>query len=225
MRITGGVHRSRSLKAPRGSSTRPTSDRVREALFAILASAGAIDGARVLDLYAGTGALGLEALSRGAAHATLVERGREALAAIRANVEALREERRTRVLAMPVSRATTALGGDRFDLVFADPPYADVAKGTTRDELAPIVEAHLAPDARVVVEHASADGPPAIDGLATLETRRYGDTSLTFYASEAGAIEAENTDDSPSSAGVDSAHSTPTTDRSLPAGAPAIDDM
>ena len=181
MRITGGVHRSRPLKAPRGSATRPTSDRVREALFAILGSVDAIDGARVLDLYAGTGALGLEALSRGAAHATLVEKGRDALAAIRANVAALREEARTRVMAAPVARVGAALGDERFDLVFADPPYADVAKGTTSNELAAVVDAHLAPRARVIVEHASADAPPTIGGLRPIETRRYGDTSLTFY--------------------------------------------
>src|SRR6202042_1567446 len=85
MRITGGVHRSRVLRAPQGTTTRPTSDRVREALFAILASAGAVEGARVLDLYAGSGALGLEALSRGASSATLVESERAAIAVVRAN--------------------------------------------------------------------------------------------------------------------------------------------
>src|SRR5262249_3327716 len=129
MRITGGVHRSRNLVAPRGQATRPTSDRVREALFAILRADPPIHGPRVLDLYAGTGALALEALSRGAAFAVLVERGKEALDAIRANVAALGVAAEARVVSVPVERAArgvqtaaTALGGEAFDLVFVDPP-------------------------------------------------------------------------------------------------------
>src|SRR5437899_4832041 len=105
MRITGGEHRSRGLVAPRGHATRPTSDRVREALFAILGAMQpmqSIEGARVLDLYAGTGALALEALSRGASCAVMVERGREALDAIRANVAALGVAAVARVVAAPV---------------------------------------------------------------------------------------------------------------------------
>src|ERR1700680_1652370 len=98
MRITGGIHRSRSLRAPRGERTRPTSDRVREALFGILTARRSLAGLEILDLYAGTGALALEALSRGAGRATLVESSREALAAIRANVAALGVQDRVRVI-------------------------------------------------------------------------------------------------------------------------------
>src|ERR1700723_2294722 len=98
MRITGGSLRSRAIRAPRGHSTRPTSDRVRESLFGILESAGRVEGARVLDLYAGTGALALEALSRGAARAVLVESSRDALAVVRGNVASLGMEERARVV-------------------------------------------------------------------------------------------------------------------------------
>src|SRR5208283_3651744 len=104
--------------------TRPTSDRVREALFSILDARGAIVGARVVDFYAGTGALGLEALSRGAAFATFVESDRRALEALSHNVEALRERSRTRVLPVAVARALGMLAREEATLVFLDPPYA-----------------------------------------------------------------------------------------------------
>ena len=181
MRITGGVYRSRTLRAPRGTETRPTSDRVREAIFAILTSAGAIDGARVLDLYAGTGALALEALSRGAAHATLVERGRDALTALRANVEALDVAARTRIVPTPVDRALRLLAGGDFDLIFCDPPYARVTEGAVARALAPLVQSVFADRARLVLEHAQADASPSISGLSLEAIRRYGDTSVSFY--------------------------------------------
>jgi 16S rRNA (guanine966-N2)-methyltransferase len=178
MRITGGRHRSRMLVAPKGSATRPTSDRVREALFAILASAGhpPLAGVRVLDLYAGTGALALEAL---------VERAREALDAIRTNVAALHLEAHVRVLPMPVDRAVRSLraaGAPGFDLVFADPPYADVPRGDVARALEAVVASGaLAEVARVVVEHGKGDAAPPVVGLVLEETRRYGDTCLSFY--------------------------------------------
>src|SRR5882672_8557772 len=102
MRITGGIWRSRALRAPRGDATRPTSDRVREALFSMLAADGLLECARVLDLFAGTGALSFEALSRGAEQAVLVEHAREALAAIKDNARALDAEKRVRVVAARV---------------------------------------------------------------------------------------------------------------------------
>ncbi len=193
MRITGGLHRSRALVAPRGTATRPTSDRVREALFAILGADLPIAGASVLDLYAGTGALGLEALSRGAASAVLVERSKEALDAIRTNVAALGVGARVRVLPMTVERAarTLAAGAGAFDLVLVDPPYADVASGDAARALDAVVRVGaLRAGARVVLEHAKGDAPPPIDGLALLDTRRYGDTSLSFYEATPGATEA-----------------------------------
>lgn len=179
VRITGGANRSRTLVAPRGTATRPTSDRVREALFSILGSFDAIAGASVLDLYAGSGALALEALSRGAVHATLVESSRAALAALRANVAALALEKRTRVVAAPVERAVDLLEGERFGLVLADPPYAEAeAAARTLERFA--AKGLFSPGAVVVLEHSSRDAPePA--GLDRLDLRRYGDTALSLF--------------------------------------------
>jgi 16S rRNA (guanine966-N2)-methyltransferase len=166
MRVIAGTYRGRGLKAPRGESTRPTSDRVREALFSILGDR--VRDARVLDLFAGSGALGLEALSRGAAHADLVERDRRAAAVARANAEALGlgpEE--AAVLGMPARRALEdARGrGAAYDLVFLDPPYADAAV--------------LAPSGRVVSE---SDRRTPLDlALPVVHERRYGDTLIRIH--------------------------------------------
>jgi 16S rRNA (guanine966-N2)-methyltransferase len=183
MRITGGHLRSRTLKAPRGQATRPTSDRVREALFGILTSAGGVEGAQVLDLYAGTGAMALEALSRGAAAAWLVESGREALAAARTNVEALGLGERAVVVASDVAQAVRRLAdAGPFDLVFADPPWALVDAGHASAVLSDLTKrGGIATGGRVVLEHSARTPPPDIDGLVQVETRRYGDTALTFY--------------------------------------------
>jgi 16S rRNA (guanine966-N2)-methyltransferase len=183
MRITGGIHKSRTLAAPSGTATRPTADRVREALFGILGAAGAIEGARVLDLYAGTGALGLEALSRGATHATLVESSRNALSALRANVKALDLEERTHVVALDVGRVAQRLADmDAFDVVFADPPWVLVDEGDASRALANIVAAGVVrAGGLVVLEHAARSASPSIAGLALDQTRRYGDTALAIF--------------------------------------------
>lgn len=183
MRITGGTLRSRQLKAPRGQSTRPTSDRVREALFAILDSARAVAGARVLDLYAGTGALAIEALSRGAAHATLVESSRDALAALRANVAALGLQGQTRIVAGDVRSHVESLSRrGPFDLVLADPPWEMVDAGHPQAVIASLAHSGgLADHAIVVLEHAARSPSPRIDGLVPTDTRRYGDTALAFF--------------------------------------------
>ena len=174
MRVIAGRLGGRRLAAPRGLATRPTSDRVREALFSAL---GDVRGARVLDLYAGTGALGIEALSRGATQATFVESARAALAALRENLAALGLEASARVVAQPVARAVPGLSGP-FDLVFADPPYAAIAEVSAAiAALAPVLEG----EARVVVEHASRDEAPALAGLTARPSRAYGDTSVTIY--------------------------------------------
>lgn len=184
MRITGGLLRSRKLVAPSGATTRPTTDRTREALFSILSSAGAFAAApRVLDLYAGTGALGLEALSRGGVHATFVEQDRGALVALRTNVTTLGQERTTAVLGLPVARALARLGqqGLTFDLVFADPPYADVTEGRVAKELDRAL-ALFADGGRLVLEFSSRDKEaPAVDGLECEDVRRYGDTKIALY--------------------------------------------
>ena len=121
MRIIAGAWRGRLLRAPAGQGTRPTADRTRETLFSMLASRlGSFEGLRVADLYAGSGALGLEALSRGAAHATFVESGPQALAAIRANLLALQANHRAEIYPVSVAKLAPL---QPFDLIFADPPY------------------------------------------------------------------------------------------------------
>lgn len=183
MRITGGTYRSRALRAPSGNATRPTSDRVREALFGILASAGALEDARVLDLYSGTGALALEALSRGAAHAVLVESARAALAVLRANVAALGVARQAHILASDVDRATDRIvQRGPFSLVLADPPWALVDTGEVARSLSSLASAGaFSEDAWVVLEHASRSPAPEVVGLVHREGRRYGDATLAFY--------------------------------------------
>lgn len=174
MRVIAGRLGGRKLVAPRGFATRPTTDRVREALFSVL---GDLRGARVLDLFAGTGALGIEALSRGASSATFVERARPALAALRENLTTLGLLGEARVLAAPARRAAVTLEGP-FDLVFADPPYAILA------EVPPILAslgACLSDDARLVIEHASRDAAPEIPGFVPEPSRRYGDATVTVY--------------------------------------------
>lgn len=189
MRITGGRWRSRAIEAPRGTTTRPTSDRVREALFSMLVADGVLapdddaPGPAVLDLYAGSGALALEALSRGASRAVLVEQGKDALAAIQKNVKALDAVREAKVFASRVDRALEKLDGP-FGLVFLDPPYADVPTPAFAEILART--AHLVAEGGVLVlEHASPDAPPEIPGLTLDRSRRHGDTTLTLYARDA----------------------------------------
>jgi 16S rRNA (guanine966-N2)-methyltransferase len=184
MRIIGGVHRSRLLRSPKGVSTRPTSDRVREAMFSILDSHRTLEGARVLDLYAGTGALGLEALSRGARWVTFVECSRSALDALRANVIALGVEQQVRIVPMPAERsADTVVRDAPFDFILADPPYALVRNAEVAETLGELVrKGILTSGARVVLEHGKGDTSPPIEGLSLSEARRYGDTMLAFYA-------------------------------------------
>ena len=183
MRVIAGRFGGRTLVAPAGSATRPTSDRVREALFSVLAS---VEGNAVLDLYAGTGALGIEALSRGAAHATFVENARPALLALRRNIHALGLEDVTTVLPIGVERALrTSAGGEGFDLVFLDPPYALIRQGQFVDALAKAAERWLTssvrPGGRVILEHTSGEVAPLVSGITFEETRVYGDTALSFY--------------------------------------------
>ena len=122
-RIIAGEARGRRLKVPRGDRVRPTADRVRESIFAALGSLTALEGVTVLDAFAGSGALGLEALSRGAAHATFVERHRPTAAVLRANVTALRFEDRSRIVGGDVLAWLAAHGSESFDVAFCDPPY------------------------------------------------------------------------------------------------------
>jgi 16S rRNA (guanine966-N2)-methyltransferase len=179
VRIVAGVHGGRRIAAPPGDTTRPTSDRVREALFSIL---GPLHDARVLDLYAGSGALGLEALSRGASHAVLVEKDRRALTVLRANVEALGlGPQAAEVRAGDAGRvARTALDdAEAYDLVFLDPPYR-LAAGLGA-ALGPVLAGLLAPGARVVTESDRRD-PMGLE-LPLTQERRYGDTLIRIHTS------------------------------------------
>jgi 16S rRNA (guanine966-N2)-methyltransferase len=176
MRVIGGAYGGRRLVAPRGSATRPTSDRVREAVFSIL---GDVEGARVLDLFAGSGALAIEALSRGAADATLVDSGAAAGEAIRRNLAALEIE--AEVVRQPVARflERARRTARQYDLVFLDPPYgqADLVGRGLASALGPV----LATGARVVAE--SDRRHPLALSLGAVDERRYGDTLIRIHDS------------------------------------------
>ncbi len=177
MRVVAGRFGGRRLVAPRGDSTRPTSDRVREALFSML---GPLEGARVLDLFAGSGALGIEALSRGAAHAVLVERDPAAVRAIRANLDALGlGDDEVRVVAAPARVALRDASGrsDAYDLVFLDPPYRSAPE--LGRELSDGLGALLTPAARVVCE--SNRRHPLELTLPLERERRYGSTLIRIH--------------------------------------------
>ncbi|HEV2819258.1 MAG TPA: 16S rRNA (guanine(966)-N(2))-methyltransferase RsmD [Solirubrobacteraceae bacterium] len=183
MRIVGGIYGGRRLRAPPGRETRPTSDRVREALFSILEArvagqqTGALAGARVLDLFAGSGALGLEALSRGAASAVFVDSARAAVEAVRANLATLGLEAPVHRRDAHAALRDAALRGDAYDLVFLDPPYRPAAGLAA--QLCEALPAVLAPGARVVAE--SDRRAPLPLGLAVRDERRYGDTLIRIH--------------------------------------------
>lgn len=183
-RIIAGTARGRTLVVPRGELTRPTSDRVREALFSRLQHEGVLDGARVLDLYAGSGALGLEAASRGAAAVVLVESGRMAVQAARANVAALGLSGMT-VVADRVERFLGRHPDSAFDVVFLDPPYA-LAEHALSAVLTLLVEGGWLPSGvtgSVVVERSVRSLEPTWPvGLVREDERRYGETRLWFAA-------------------------------------------
>lgn len=173
MRIVGGELRGRRIDAPPGDGTRPTSDRAREGLFNSLGMLLDLDGIRVLDLYAGSGALGLEALSRGAGHVTFVDADRAAIATIRANLRSLGREAAVR--RTDVSRLT--FDDTEFELVLADPPYT--LESTELE--ATIAKIPLAPGAIVVVERSSRDRAWSWpDGIEPVRQRSYGEATLWY---------------------------------------------
>lgn len=177
-RIVAGTVGGRTLQVP-PKGTRPTSDRVREALFARLEHLDVVDGARVLDLYAGSGALGLEALSRGAEHATLVEAARVAADVCRRNVTALGLGDRTAVAVERAERFTARPAAHPWDLVLLDPPY-DVDEPALADVLAGLPGA-LTPDAVVVVERSTRSPEPCWPaGLERFDDRAWGETRVWF---------------------------------------------
>ena len=174
MRVIAGVARGHPLVAPRDRGTRPITDRVKETLFAILGER--VPDARVLDLYAGSGAIGIEALSRGAAHATFVEHARPALVAVRTNLERTHLGDLATVEPIDVERFLAVPSGGPWDLAFLDPPYE------LRAIVAPLraVEPLLAPDAMVVVKHFWRTAMPDVPGLRPVRQRRFGETMLSF---------------------------------------------
>ena len=191
VRIVGGNLGGRVLRAPPGAATRPTSEKVREAVFAILGSAGSdgspgsVAGAHVLDLFAGSGALGLEALSRGATHVTFVDSARAAVAAIRNNLRTLGvADRATVVAGDAVASAARHAPAAPWRLVFVDPPYrSDLAVRA----VAALPPDHLAADAVVVIEHDRHNAPPdQVGSLLRTDQRRYGDTLISFFAAPRG---------------------------------------
>ncbi|GAB3259280.1 16S rRNA (guanine(966)-N(2))-methyltransferase RsmD [Alteromonas gracilis] len=180
-RIIGGTAKGRRLRAPSGEATRPTTDRVREALFSVLVSEfGDLGGLRVLDLYSGSGAVGLEAVSRGAV-ATLVERDRRAAALIRDNARAVGLDAEVVTASVP-----TFLGGEPrpFDLVFADPPY-DLSEEALGEVLTRLAAGWTTAEGLVVVERSARSPEPVLpEGLTLLRTRRYGETALHVVAAD-----------------------------------------
>jgi 16S rRNA (guanine966-N2)-methyltransferase len=176
VRIIAGSHKGARIFAPKGPETRPTGDRVREAVFNLV---GPVDGMEVLDLYAGSGAMGLEALSRGAAHATFVEADREAAQTILRNVEKLGLQNST-VLREDAARrlASDAASGRRYDLVLIDPPYRMLS--SVLPMLAANLPAVLAPEGLVLVESDSHEEPEL--PLAKRTSRRYGSARITVFS-------------------------------------------
>jgi 16S rRNA (guanine966-N2)-methyltransferase len=178
VRVTGGALAGRRFAAPRSGAVRPTADRVRESLFAAL---GDLAGTRVLDLFAGSGGLAIEALSRGAESACLVERGAVSLRTLRSNLGALGLERRSRVLAEDALRAIRRLAGagEQFELILADPPYASGMAPAVLEAVAG--SGLLAAGGVLVVETDRRHPPGAVTGLRVLDLRRYGDTLVSLF--------------------------------------------
>jgi 16S rRNA (guanine966-N2)-methyltransferase len=186
MRIVGGELRGRALAAPRGAATRPTADRVRQTIFDVLAHAygDPVGDARVLDLFAGTGAMGLEALSRGAAYALFVEVDLEARGLIRRNADALGLTGRTRVFRRDATRLGAAGRVAPFALGFADPPYGH---GLGEAALASAAGGGwLAPGALAVLEESASAVIGRVSGFDLLETRHIGDTQVAFFRAAGG---------------------------------------
>ena len=191
MRVIAGELRGRKLKAPHGNETRPTADRVKEAMFSMLESVKLtedperrpFENERVLDLYAGSGALGIEALSRGAAQVVFVEQSRPALIELGENLRALGLLAQATVLAASVARSIERIRSlGPFALTLVDPPYEDVASGAVSKLLTRLVESGgLSKGGALVLEHATRDAPPTIAGTEFDRSRKYGDTTVSLY--------------------------------------------
>lgn len=186
MRIIAGSARGRQIFAPKGQATRPTLDRVKESLFGILQFS--LPNARVLDLYAGSGNLGLEALSRGASYAVFNDHSRECCEIIRNNVETLGFSDQAAVMQFEALSALERLSGkEPFTIIFLDPPYRAGAQQALE---ALFSKGLVANSGQAVVEHAWKEPPKAVEGLfSCVDTRKYGDTGLSFFMAHTGGKE------------------------------------
>jgi len=186
MRVIAGTYRGRKLRTPPGMGTRPTTDRVKEALFNVLGAS--IQELRVLDCFSGSGSLGIEALSRGAASVVFVEQGREAAEVLRANLAAIGLDREgtARLLQRPLEKAIGQLSAwGPYDLWLVDPPFPMLRDGSAQKILSSMVRADLvAPEGLVVVEFPGDKDCPVIEGLRAEDVRHYGDCRLAFFRRE-----------------------------------------
>lgn len=200
MRVIAGIAKGRTLDAPRGGATRPATDRIRETLFAILEPI--LDEAGVLDLFAGAGTLGIEALSRGAAGATFVERSTEALRALRRNIRATGFDDRATVIAANVLGFLDQGIAGPYDVVFCDPPFADVA-GLEATLAHPRLAGALAPEAQVVARMLKKHQPRVPDGARVVRVEEIGEETILFMRYDPARTRAKT-----KSSGVDERRST-----------------
>jgi len=179
VRIVGGKFRGRKLATPRSDLIRPTSDRTRESLFSILGHRMSFEGIRVMDLVAGTGAQGLEAMSRGASYCLFVDDAPQARALLRANIEALALQASTKIFRRDATRLGPSGNIGKFDLAFLDPPYA---KGLGEKAMAALLaDDWLEPDALVVLEERKDALPDQLSGFRQFDHRAFGDTAIAIY--------------------------------------------
>jgi 16S rRNA (guanine966-N2)-methyltransferase len=180
MRIIAGKHRGKRLAPIKNTPVRPTADRTREAVFSILGNL--VEDATVADLFAGTGAMGLEALSRGAKQAVFVDFNPKSLALIKKNIALLKEEARSRVIAWNLLQNAACLSAHAFnyDLIFADPPYGEHTLGTILDNLAKA--GALGPEGTLVCEHDRSEPVPQDSPFELTDQRRYGRTLISFFS-------------------------------------------
>jgi len=178
LRIIAGKYGGRNIATPDGKKTHPMGERVRNAMFNSLG--GAVEGVNVLDAFAGTGAVGIEALSRGAAHVTFVERDRVAQNVIRENLDLLGiPSQNTKLVKASVSAWIDTYDGPKFDLIFVDPPYHDMQFSTVSK-----IMGLLKPGALMVLSHPGRSESPTRSGIVVVDNRSYGDASLTYFRLE-----------------------------------------
>ena len=177
VRIISGEFGSRKIETPEGKTTHPMSERIRNALFNSLGAS--VEGARVLDAFAGSGSVGIEALSRGASHATFVERDRTAQNVIAQNIALLGIEDRTKLIRASVAAWVSTYEGEKFDLIFVDPPYNDPQFSTAME-----ISGLLKPGALMVLSRPGRSESPTKPGVVVVDNRSYGDAALTYFRLE-----------------------------------------